>query len=49
MKVLVINVSPWVPGTLSLRGILDRKRKLLQKHRGRAGASGGSGQAVLAN
>ncbi|GJN87793.1 hypothetical protein Rhopal_000748-T1 [Rhodotorula paludigena] len=49
MKVLVINVSPWVPGTLSLRGILDRKRKLLQKHRGRAGASGAAGQAVLAN
>ncbi|BGO98380.1 hypothetical protein RTG_00828 [Rhodotorula toruloides ATCC 204091] len=28
MKVLVINVSPWIPETLSLQGILDAKRKL---------------------
>ncbi|GAA5824176.1 hypothetical protein JCM3770_001191 [Rhodotorula araucariae] len=30
MKVLVINVSPYVPGDLSLRTILDRKRELVR-------------------
>lgn len=30
MKVLVINVSPWIPGNLSLEKILARKRKLLK-------------------
>ncbi|GAA5978970.1 hypothetical protein JCM10908_002752 [Rhodotorula pacifica] len=31
MKVLVINVSPWIPGNLSLEKILNRKRKLLRQ------------------
>lgn len=31
MKVLVINVSPWIPGNLSLEKILNKKRKLLRQ------------------
>ncbi|GAA5860377.1 hypothetical protein JCM3774_000398 [Rhodotorula dairenensis] len=31
MKVLVINVSPWIPGNLSLERILHKKRKLLRQ------------------
>lgn len=31
MKVLVINVSPWIPGNLSLEKILKKKRKFLRQ------------------
>ncbi|GAA5846580.1 hypothetical protein JCM9279_006751 [Rhodotorula babjevae] len=42
MKVLVINVSPYVPGNLSLQGILDKKRELVRQRKNGA-------RAVLAN
>ena len=42
MKVLVINVSPYVPGDLTLQGILDKKRELVRQRKN-------GGRAVLAN
>ena len=42
MKVLVINVSPYVPGDLTLQVILDKKRELVRQRKN-------GGRAVLAN
>ncbi|KPV76806.1 uncharacterized protein RHOBADRAFT_51796 [Rhodotorula graminis WP1] len=42
MKVLVINVSPYVPSDLTFQGILDKKRELVRKRKNGA-------RAVLAN
>lgn len=39
MKVLAINVSPWIPGNLSLEKILNKKRKLLRQKAAVAAAS----------
>jgi len=47
MKVLVINVSPYVPSDMSLQGIIDNKRALVRKRK-RADAAGGARTAVLA-